>query len=336
MLPFSPSTLGWREAAAAARAVRSGEGQTASFENESARFLGLRGAAAFGNAETAFALALRALGAGPGKEVVLPACALPAWFRAVRFSGASAVPADVLWHDANISVAQVRRRMTHRTAAVVAVHSFGAAAEIESLLKLGIPLVEDLSQAFGARDYDRRLLGTFGRAAVASLGGGDLFTSGGEGGLILSDDRRVLDAARAAAADFPAAPMTPLQAAVGRVQLGRLPAFISARRRAADRCRAALRGSSAIETPLQIYGRVYHSFVLRCRRPVTDALLRRFTAEGVDARRPIHRLSHWGTPGSAFPVAERLWRRSLALPLHPLLTEAALDRIAATAVRLIQ
>jgi dTDP-4-amino-4,6-dideoxygalactose transaminase len=322
VIPFRRSPFGHREAASALRVIRSGsEREVEAFEAEAARFLGLRGAVAFHTGSAAAALALRALGAGPGAEVLLPAYARPSLLHAVRQSGASPVAADILWYDMNLSIAQARRRMTHRAAAVLAVHTFGASVEIEPLLRLGLPLLEDVTQALGAQDYNRRKLGTFGSAAVASFDDGVL-SCGGGGGMVVSNDRRVLDAARAARdGDGAELAMTPLQAAVGRAQLARLPVLLSARRRAADRLRAALSGVP-LETPLQIYGRVYSHFVVRLRAPVTSALLAGLLRDRVEARRPLERPLHWDLSGNAaFPVAERVWRRSLALPFDGLLTE---------------
>jgi len=337
IIPHSLPTLGAREAAAAARAVRSGlaEGkEAAAFEAAAARFLGLHGGAAVNSGTTALALGLKALGAGPGKEVILPAYARTALFQAVRMTGAEPVAADVHWHDMNLSVAQARRRMTHRTAAVVAVHGFGASVELEPLLKLGIPLVEELSQALGAVDYNRRKLGTFGAFAVLSFSASGLLSTG-QGGMVLSSDRRILDAVRdlRACGDRPAAVlrldagMTEAQAAVGSVQLSRLPSFLAARRRWADRYREALLGTPW-EAPLQIYGRVYGRFVVKSPRTITDALLASFEKAGAAVVRPVRRPLHWDLPGAgAFPVAERVWRRSLSLPIYPLLREEAFRRV---------
>lgn len=340
MIPFFRSSLGWREASAAARALR-GDGQgndVDRFEKEAAGFLGSAGAVAVGSGLSAVALALRALGAAPGREVIVPAFAPPSLLDAVSLTGAAPVPADVLWHDANLSISQVRRRLTHRTAAVIALHSFGASVELEPLFKLGVPVLEDVSQALGAHDYNRRRLGTFGRAAVACFGPEGLLSSGGEGGMVFSSDRRLLDAVREGCRSGATAPlgvpMTELQAAVGRVQLSRLPSFLSTRRRIADRVRAALAGLP-LDLPLQIYGRVYHSFVLRCHAPVTEALIARFKEAGVAARRPLLHPLHWNCPGAAYPVAERVWRRSLALPFHPLLKEGDIQRLTSVVRRLL-
>ncbi len=305
------------------------------FEKEAAAFLGLGGAAAVASGTAALTLALRALGAGPDKEVILPAYASTALIHAVRLAGAEPVPADVHWHDMNISAAQARRHMTHRTVAVVVVHGFGSSAEMEPLLKVGVPIVEDLSQAFGAEDYNRRKLGTFGRAAVASFYAGNLLTSGGEGGMVLSDDRRVLDAVRdlreyggkPSAVPRLNARLTEIQAAVGRSQLKRLPSFLALRRRWAGRYREALKGLP-LELPLPLFGRAYHRFVVKFRRPVTDELLARCQRAGVELRRPVERPLHWDLPDAgAFPVAERIWRRSLSLPIYPTLTETEFRRI---------
>lgn len=343
MIPHSRPTLGPLEAAAAARVLRSGQvaqgAEVEKFEREAARFLGCRHAAAVSSGTAALALTLKALGAGPDKEVLLPAYACAALIQAVRWIGAEPVPADVHWHDGNLSFGQVFRKLTHRTAAIVLVHSFGTPAEIEPFLRTGVPVVEDLAQAFGAQDYDRRKIGTYGAAAVASFYATKLLTSGGEGGMVISNDRRLVDAVRDVReydekkASLPRwnVKMTDLQAAVGRVQLKRLPSFLEARRSWARRYREELKGLP-VEFPLPLYGTTYHRFILRARRPVPESFFVRARAKGIMIRRPVERPPYWDDVAlGRFPVSDRLWRRSVSLPIFPSLTENEFRRVVAFA-----
>ena len=85
-----------------------------------------------------------------------------------------------------------------------------------------------------------------------------------------------------------------------------------------------------LEVPLPLFGRAYHRFVVRSRRPVTDALLARFEEKGIGIRRPIERPLHWDVAeAGSFPVTERVWRRSLSLPIYPSLTDREFAQVVA-------
>lgn len=337
-IPHSRPTVGPREAEAAHRVIESGQlaagGEVRAFEDEVARAVGVRGGVATSSGTAALHLLLLALGLGPGDEVVVPSYVCSAVLYAVLHTGARPVVVDVRPDDLTIDPEGVRRARTPRTRAAVVPHAFGAAADLEDLLRCGVPVVEDVAQALGG-SYRGRPVGSFGVASVCSFYATKLITSGGEGGMVLSDDpallRRVRELstpdARSGEPHFNYK-MTDLGAAVGRVQLGRLPEFLAARRELAACYEAELR-DLGLELPraLPPGDHVYFRYVVR--HPRAGALLRALRARGIEAKRPVKRPLHWILGGGECTVADAAHRFSVSLPLYPSLRREQARQIAA-------
>src|SRR5205823_6606719 len=154
VIAHSRPTLSEEDVGRVARVVRSGHlaqgEEVAAFEGELAPRLGVPAAAAVSSGSAALELALRALGAGAGDEVVVPTYACDALHHAVTRCGATPVLADADPETLGLSPKDAARRRTRRTRAIVAVHPFGLAVGLDELLALGVPLVEDCAQAIGA------------------------------------------------------------------------------------------------------------------------------------------------------------------------------------------
>jgi dTDP-4-amino-4,6-dideoxygalactose transaminase len=245
---------------------------------------------------------------------------------AVEYVGATPRLADVDPTTYNLDPADVRRRCTRRTRAIIVPHLFGLPADLDALLRLGIPVIEDCAQAFGAR-YRNRPVGTFGPVSVLSFYATKLFTTG-EGGMVLGADRRLLtrirdlrdyDERRQHAIRYNYK-LTDLQAALGRSQLRRLPAMLARRAALAARFRSHW-GALPVGLPAPDGKRthVYHRFVVLC--PQTAApTARRLSALGVTARPPVFRPIHRTLGLDGFPGAEHAFRHALSVPIYPALT----------------
>jgi dTDP-4-amino-4,6-dideoxygalactose transaminase len=334
IIPHSKPLLGAEEAQAAAAVVASGqlaEGpETAAYEREIAGRLGCGHAVAVSSGTAALHLALAALGVGAGDEVIVPSFVCSALFHAVAATGAAPVPADIDPATLNLDPADARRRLTPRTAALVLPHLFGRVADPVPFLELGVPLVEDCAHALGAR-LDGRPAGSFGRVAIASSYATKLIATG-EGGAVATNsaalagavrelkqyDRRPLDRTRHNLK------FTDLQAAVGRVQLRRLEAFILRRRQIAARYRSAfgppLGGGGEAE------GRVFFRYVLDVGSEAEE-LIRRAARAGVTCERPVHTPLHRMMGLAGFPATEDIWHRSVSIPIYPALTDAEVERV---------
>ncbi len=320
------------------------------FEAELAAALGARHAVAVGNGTDALALSLRALGVGPGDEVVTTAVSAAFTALAIQQVGARPVFVDVDAETLNLDPALVAPALTPRTKAILPVHLYGHPAEMEPLVELGrahaIAVLEDACQAHGAL-YRGRPVGTL--AGALSLGALSFYPTKnlgglGDGGAVLANDpdlasrlrqlRNGGQTSRYRHESFGVnSRLDELQAAILRVGLRHLPAWTERRREL-----AAFYLRELAETGLglpreQDYARaVYHLFVVR--HPRRDAFAAALAERGVGTLvhypTPLHLLPAFTgpTPPPRLPVAERACAEILSLPLYPELTEAQAEEVA--------
>ncbi|MFI9329691.1 DegT/DnrJ/EryC1/StrS family aminotransferase [Kitasatospora sp. NPDC052868] len=360
MLPW----LGEEEAQAAAEAVRSGwvaQGpRVAEFERAFAEHLGAPHAVAVSSCTTALHLALIGAGVGPGDEVVVPSLSFIATANAVTYLGAVPVFADVDAETGNLTAGTVEPLLTARTRAVIAVDQGGVPVDLDGIGELveprGITVVEDAACGAGSV-YRGRPVGAGAAIAAYSFHPRKLLTTG-EGGMVTCQDgelaarlRRLrehgmsvsaADRHTAGGAGLPETydeigfnyRMTDIQAAIGLVQLRRLPEMVARRRELAGRYRELLVGTGARLVADPAHGTTnYQSCWLLPAdgAPERTELLARLAAAGVSARRGIM-AAHLEAPykGAArvpLPATELLTRRSLILPLYHALTVQQQDRV---------
>jgi perosamine synthetase len=314
MIAHSKPCLGLEEQEAAARVLGSGMlaqgSQVAAFEAEMAALTGRAHAVAFSSGTAALHAALLAVGMGPGQQVAMPSYVCAALLQAVNYTGATAQLVDV-GEDGNLRAEAVPAG----TDAVIVPHLFGKPA----VLPAHPCIIEDTAQSIGGPT------GGQGIMTITSFYATKLLTSAGEGGMAFTNslalaedlrDRRDYDNRDDFRPRF-AYKMTEVQAAVGRVQAGRLTDFLARRRELAARYSEAFRG-----LPMALpggEGHVYFRYTVGV--PDAAALGVQLAAAGIDAKRPVFRPLHHYT-GGAFPGAERAHRELLSLPLYPALTDA--------------
>jgi dTDP-4-amino-4,6-dideoxygalactose transaminase len=319
--------------------------EVAAFEEEFGAFLAPNGrrvrAVAASNGTTAHQMALMALGIGPGDEVIVPAFTFIASANAVRMTGATPVFVDVEEDYFTIDPAAVEAAITPCTAAVMAVHLYGQAADLDALAPIasrhGLALVEDAAQAHGASLGGRRV-GTTGVGCFSFYPTKNMTT--GEGGMATTTDAALAERMRLARNHGMSRQyqyeafggnlrMTDISAAIGRVQLRRLDRWNAERRRNATWLDEHLTGvlTPAVRPRAE---HVYHQYTVRCadRGAVLDRLREAEVGFGVYYPTPIHRTAPYSQQ-TDLPVTQRLCEEVVSLPVRPGLTGQDLAAIAA-------
>ncbi len=346
MIRLSTPVIGPEEQAAVAAVVASGRlaqgEQVAAFEREFADFCGVEHAVAVSSGTSALHLGLVAAGIGPGDEVVVPSFTFAATANAVVLAGATPVFADIDPVTFCLDPDAVAAALTERTAAIMPVHLFGHPAATDRLGALaarhGLLLLEDAAQAHGAT-RDGRTTGALGDVAAFSFYATKNMTTG-EGGMICTGDAAVAERARLLRNQGMReryrnevvghnARMTDVAAAIGRVQLGRLPGWNEHRRDNAARYDKLLEG---VVVPAVEHGveHVYHQYTVRVaegRERVQERLTAAGVEHGVYYPVPVHRLPSFDSPAH-LPETERACAEVLSLPVGPLVTSTDVERVA--------
>lgn len=365
------------EIAAVASVLHSGQvnywtGQEGrSFEREYAEALGRDRAIALMNGTVALELSLRMLGIGPGDEVVVTPRSFIASASCVALLGARPVFADIDPVSGNLTAQTIERALTPRTRAVVLVHLAGWPCEMDDILALAeerrLMVIEDCAQAHGAT-YKGKEIGSFGYAAAFSFCQDKIITTGGEGGLLATDDEEMWSRAWAFkdhgksfdAVYKPNHPpgfrwlhesigtnwrMTEAQAAIGRLQLRKLPEWSAKRRANAALLAQSLSDAPALRIP-QPPEHVRHAYYRFYAHLELDRL-----KSGWDRDRIVAEVNELGVPcfsGSCceiyrekaferydlvpeqpLPVASQFALNSIALLVHPTLEAHHIERMSA-------
>jgi perosamine synthetase len=337
--------------------------RVAAFEQAFAEYVGVKHAVAMANGTAALHLALLAHGIGsplqrptsnvqPPDEVIVPAFSFAATANTVLLAGAKPVFVDVRDGDFNIDVAAIEAAITPRTRAIIAVHLYGQMCDIDAVQRIckerGLTLIEDAAQAVGA-SAGAIHAGSAGTGCFSFYATKNLTT--GEGGMITTNDDAVADRARILRSQgeptrYVTAELgynyrlTEVAAALGHAQLPKLDARNDVRRANAARLNELLVNNKNIITPRELPGRrhVWHQFTIRipAGRAERDRLQASLRDRGIESatfyptpihRQPLYRRLGYGD--AEMPVAERLAAEVLSLPVHPLLSAADIEVIAA-------
>ncbi len=318
--------------------------ELARFESAVAAHVGRRFAIGVGSGTAALDVALRALELQPGDEVITTPLSFIATTNAVRLNGATPVFADV-GDDLNIDPAGIEKQITPRTRAILPVHLNGKVCRMEAILEVadrhGLPVIEDASQAFGAKRHGK-FSGTFSKIGCFSLNPMKGYSALGEAGVILTDDaaidRRLRELRYNGFVDkiecrwiSPNSHLDTIQAAALLVRLPRLAKVIGRRVAIAARYRQALGDlvTVPVEDPgcLDVY---YHFIVETDRRDELGAFL---AERGVETRvRPAggiipDHFAYRDCRRGEYAVAAAHMKRMLAIPAHDKLTDEEVGRV---------
>lgn len=347
--------------------------KTLAFEKEFAAAAGAKEAVAVSSATAALHVSLAALGLGPGDEVITSPLTFVATANAIAYTGATPVFADIDPATFNIDPAQVERRVTRRTRAILPVHYAGQPCDMDALLALAkrrrLRVVEDASHAAGAL-YKGRHVGSLGDLTCFSFHPVKNMTTA-EGGMITTADPKLAATCRALrlhgfAEDYMSRAkkgqfhyprmqmlgfkcvMTDLQASLGLHQLRRLEEFTRRRNELARAYEKAFAGVPELRTPRTMPGvrHAWHIYVVRldlkrlsCTRDqFIDALKKENVTASVHYL-PVHRhpyyAKRYGFRKGDYPEAERAYEENVSLPMFPRMSDRDLADAARAVTRLV-
>ncbi|MBN1890225.1 MAG: DegT/DnrJ/EryC1/StrS family aminotransferase [Thermoflexales bacterium] len=323
------------------------------FEREFAAYCGVAHAVGVGSGTEALHLALAACGVGQGDEVIAPAHTAVATVAAIELAGAAPVLVDIDPRNFNLDPGKLEAAITPRTKALVPVHLYGQAADLDPVLAVArrhaLRVVEDCAQAVGAL-YRGRRVGSWGDIAAFSFYPTKNLGALGDGGMVVTSDPELAERAgllrqygwrtryiseRIGGCVGWNTRLDELQAAILRVKLSHLEEDTALRRRWAALYDELVSTGDDLALPSEMpYGQhVYHLYVVR--HPRRDALQAYLKERGVGALihypAPIHlQPAYRGRLGDAgsFPQAERATREALSLPLYPELIEEQVRTVA--------
>jgi len=343
-IPHSKPTIDETDIRAVTDALAAGRladsTQVALFEEELSAYLGSGGGVATNSGTSALCLALLSLDPDGRSEVIIPSYACIALLNAIYAAHLTPVVVDIDEGGYNISLNAVVKALTRRTKAIIAPHMFGdPIPDIEAIVDLGVPVIEDCALSLGAR-VGGRMVGSLGELTVCSFYATKLLTTG-HGGMVLSGSDQRLNRLRdlvqydqrpeyAQSFNFS---LTDFQAALGRSQLTKLDSFIARRQSIAREYDRSLEAMSHIRVPVRAQGSIYFRYLLEV--PGADAWINRINSRGVDCRRPVFKPLHeyLNLNRADYPNADRAQRRSVSVPIYPGLREhemeSVIDRIAA-------
>lgn len=367
MIPVARPFIGEAEEKAVLEVLRSGwitQGpRVAEFESAFSAYIRCHFAVAVSSCTTALQLALLAQGIGPGDEVICPSLSFIATANSIASTGATPIFCDIDLATYNLDPAQVERHITERTRAILVVHQIGLPAEMNALSRVAahhdIPIIEDAACAIGS-SYEGNLIGRpIGRIACFSFHPRKILTTG-EGGMITTNDHELAerlrrlrqhamslsDVARHNTRTIAAETydevgynyrMTDMQAAIGLVQLARLPDFLQRRRALADRYTDALSSLPWLECPAvpancQHNHQSYMVRIVDGSQAERDSIMQDLLEQNISTRRAImaihreapYRSSRWE---SSLPNTTCATDTGFILPLFHEMTEAEQGRV---------
>jgi dTDP-4-amino-4,6-dideoxygalactose transaminase len=315
-----------------------------SFERESAEYLGTKHTVGVANGTDALVIVMDAMEIGPGDEVICPSFTFYATAESIARRGATPVFAEIDPVTLNLDPADVARRITPRTKALMPVHLFGRPSPIDELRAFGLPIIEDAAQAFGSPGIATSVASTF-----SFFPSKNLFALG-DGGLIALNDDELLERVKMlrfhgslAKKDFLYigynSRLDAIQASALRIFLRRLDEWTRLRREAAARYVELLDG--IVDVPLDEPGHVYHMYAVRSeeRDRLSAALQEAEIGHAAFYTTPLHlqpALRYLGYSEGDFPETEKAARENLCLPLWAGISEEQQDEVASVLRRASQ
>jgi dTDP-4-amino-4,6-dideoxygalactose transaminase len=330
-------------------------GDVAAFEDEFGRYCGAKHTVGLDSGMSALELGIRAMGIGPGDEVITPAGSFIASSSAISFTGATPVWVDVDERTYNVDPKLIEAAITERTKAIMVVHLYGQPADMDAVFDVArrhnLPVIEDACQSHGAR-YKGRRTGSIGAFGAFSFYPSKNLGAYGDAGALTTNDSDLADRVRMMRNYGQRAKyehvylawnrrLDTMQAAVLRVKLPHLDDWNESRRRLASLYDKLLAGC-AVGLPHSSpdVKHVYHLYVIEAdhRNQLQADLAARGIGTGIHYPLPIHLQAAYRGAGfgpGTFPVSEAAAQRVLSLPMYPEMTDQDVRRVAGAVRELV-
>ena len=323
------------------------------FQKEFADYLGVKGAVTVSSGTTALHLIYYALGIGKGDEIIAPSHTFIATVSPAMHLGARPVFADIKEDTYDIDPDDVRKKITDRTKAIVAVHLYGRPAEMKELREIadehGLYIIEDACQAHGAI-YDGKKVGNFGDVTAFSFFPSKVMTVAGDGGMVAGNDEELLeriamlrDQGRTSKYEHTALGfnfrMSELLAGIGRIQLKHLDEWVDRRNEIASLYNENL--SDYVVVPEIPDGRhAFYVYTIRVkdRDGLREHLKRKDIGSGIYYPIPVHLqpiVKEYVRP-EHLPVTERIVNEIISLPMHPQMSDEDVQYISEKVIEFVR
>jgi len=303
-----------------------------SLEEKSASLVGVNHAVAVSSGSAALHLSLLSLGVGGGSEVILPSYVCTALLNAVHYVGAIPVLADIDPNTCNITSGNIEKVITDRTKAIIVPHMFGLPADIDAIVSLGIPVIEDCAHSVGATVNGRKA-GSFGLVSIFSFYATKMLGAG-EGGMVLSNDRELIETIRDLRAYDEKETytvrynykLTDIQAALIASQLNKLSTFIEKRKEIATIYNHGLK-RAGVRLPVVPEERehIYYRYVILLEN--SPEFIKEMRKRGIECRRPVFKPLHRYLSLPGYPITDEVWEKAVSIPIYPSLTVEETHRI---------
>jgi dTDP-4-amino-4,6-dideoxygalactose transaminase len=334
------------------------------FETEVARYLGAKHAIAVNSGTDALIIALRALGVGPGDDVITTPFTFFATAESIGGVGATPVFADIDAAGFNIDPKKIEEKITSRTKAIMPVHLYGNPAAMTQLMEIAkrhnLKVVEDCAQSFGARysgacsgcdgscqsetrqALNGKMTGTIGDMGAYSFFPSKNLGAYGDGGLITTNDDTLAETARMLRVHGAKkkyhnevlgynSRLDTLQAAILRVKLPHIDTWNQGRRRAAATYNELLAGVPGVVTPHLADGHVFHQYTIRLTKANRDIVQEKLERQGIGTMVyypiPQDKLPIYAGQYPANPVSDELAKQVISLPIWPTIDKVTQERV---------
>lgn len=321
------------------------------FEVAFSKYIGTKYAVAVNSGTAALHAALLAAGVGRGDEVIVPSFTFVATAEVVALIGAKPIFVDINHETYCMDPEEVEFAITSRSKAIIPVHLYGLTADMDRIMSIakdhGLIVIEDAAQAHGAK-FGETFAGNLGDMGCFSFYGGKNMTTG-EGGIVTTNSREFYNTLRAVrnhgeTREYMSAMvghnyrMPEIEAAIGFVQLSKLPKFLKQRRNNAEIFFETLESIDDIQLPITPSGfspswYVFTLRLLKANASKRDKVIRKIRGRHIDARvyypKPIHKFTYYKNFFGSYKLTEtdRAARQVFSLPVHQGLTEKGLKRI---------